>query len=77
MALLEAEDVCWTFIWCGYIVVVVDGVMVLVEWGDVFGLIGESGSGKLMLGRIVLGLLQFESGNVLFDGALLSELSVK
>lgn len=46
----------------------VDGVSFTVRRGGVFGLAGESGSGKSTTARLVLRLLEPTSGSVVFDG---------
>lgn len=52
----------------------VDDVSLVINRGDVFGLAGESGSGKSTVGRLVLGLLEPTAGTVEFDGMDLSTL---
>jgi peptide/nickel transport system ATP-binding protein len=53
----------------------VDDVSFFIQKGEVFGLAGESGSGKSTVGRLVLRLLQPTSGKVFFDGTDLGSLS--
>jgi len=46
----------------------VDDVSFKIHSGEVFGLAGESGSGKTTIGRLILGLLEATEGKVFFDG---------
>ncbi len=50
----------------------VDEVSFGVKEGEVFGLIGESGSGKTTIARLVLGLEEATSGSITFDGTSIS-----
>jgi len=49
-------------------VIVTDSVTFSIERGETLGLVGESGSGKSTLARMLLGLIQPDSGTVVFDG---------
>jgi phospholipid/cholesterol/gamma-HCH transport system ATP-binding protein len=45
-----------------------DGLDMIVERGEVFGIVGGSGSGKSVLLRSILGLQRPQAGEVLMDG---------
>src|SRR5260370_12032702 len=45
----------------------VDDVSFTVNEGEVYGIVGATGSGKTTLGRLVLGLVKPDSGTILFD----------
>ena len=47
---------------------VLDDVSLTLEGGNIYGLVGENGSGKTMLMRTVCGLVRPDQGSVTFDG---------
>lgn len=55
----------------------VDGVSLRLDEGDTLGIAGESGSGKSTLGKLLLGLLQPDGGEVIYRGTPLRRVSGK
>ncbi|MGI6755482.1 MAG: ATP-binding cassette domain-containing protein [Atopobiaceae bacterium] len=55
----------------------VDSVSFSIGPGEVYGLIGESGSGKSTIGRLIVGLEKADSGQILYQGKDLLALSKK
>ncbi|MCK4599016.1 ABC transporter ATP-binding protein [Candidatus Bipolaricaulota bacterium] len=66
----------FVFAHAGY-VKAVDGVSFSLPRGEALALVGESGSGKTTLARTVLGLHKPTSGDVIFEGLRLNDLSRK
>ena len=46
----------------------VDDVSITVDKGEVVGIVGESGCGKSTTARLIIGLIEPDEGNILFDG---------
>ncbi|MFY9814327.1 MAG: ATP-binding cassette domain-containing protein, partial [Dehalococcoidales bacterium] len=55
----------------------VDGVSFTIHKGETLGLVGESGCGKTTLGKCILQLIRPTSGEVIFEGRDLCELTDK
>src|SRR6266542_6742231 len=79
MAFLETQDLRTSFSLSGSFlsrlagraqvsITAVDGVSLSVERGHVYGVVGDSGSGKPTLGRSILRLVEPTSGRVLLEG---------
>lgn len=79
MALLEVENLKTQFKTDAGIVRAVDGISFEVERGETVGLVGESGAGKTVAVRSILGLIndpgRIVDGSIKFDGTELTDLS--
>jgi len=51
-----------------HVIRAVDGVSFKVRKGEIFGVAGKSGSGKTTLGKIILRLVEPDSGSVVYKG---------
>ncbi|WP_078409055.1 ATP-binding cassette domain-containing protein [Priestia abyssalis] len=58
-------------------VTAVHDVSFSIQKGETFGLIGESGSGKTTVGRMILRLIEPTNGSIIYNGTSLRELSAK
>ncbi|MFP8958778.1 ABC transporter ATP-binding protein [Natrialbaceae archaeon A-CW3] len=79
MSLLEVEDLRTYFFTPAGIVQAVDGVSFEVDAGESLGIVGESGAGKSVAVKSVMGLIRepgrVVDGSVRFDGRELTDLS--
>ena len=79
MTLLDVEDLRTYFYTPDGIVQAVDGVSFTLDRGESLGIVGESGAGKSVTAKSVLGLIntpgRIVDGTVRFDGHDLTELS--
>jgi oligopeptide/dipeptide ABC transporter ATP-binding protein len=77
--LLQVKDLCVTFMLPEGDLHAVDGVNIVLERGNTLGIAGESGSGKSVMARSLLGLLPRGrvriTGSVRFNGVELTALS--
>lgn len=73
--LLQVENVSKNFRVQGRLLRAVQNVSFRLGSGSTLGLVGESGSGKSTLGRVVLRLLEADSGRVIFQGKDLAKQS--
>ena len=79
--LLDVTDLSTHFVTAGGTVRAVDGVSFALPHGQRLGIVGESGCGKTILSRSVMGLLPrrnvIRGGSVLFEGTELTSMSLK
>ncbi|MCM2438901.1 ABC transporter ATP-binding protein [Agrobacterium vitis] len=78
---LEARNLCKTygtgsgFLSKGRVIKAVDDVSFTIAKGRTLGIVGESGSGKSSLGRLLVKLMNSDSGEILFGGSDIAPLS--
>ncbi|WP_137290803.1 ABC transporter ATP-binding protein [Natronorubrum halophilum] len=79
MSLLEVEDLRTYFFTADGIVQAVDGVSFEVDAGESLGIVGESGAGKSVAVKSIMGLIRdpgrVVDGSIRFDGRELTDLS--
>ncbi|MFC1511356.1 ATP-binding cassette domain-containing protein [Candidatus Margulisiibacteriota bacterium] len=63
MSLIEIQNLAKSF---GRIAAV-DNISFVIEQGESLGLVGESGSGKTTLARLILKLIEPDSGSIIYD----------
>ena len=66
--LLTVSDLSRRFSRGGGTVTALDGVGLTIDRGETLALVGPSGSGKSTLGRVILRLLQPDTGSISFEG---------
>lgn len=76
-AILEVHDLKKYFETPGGTLHAVDGISFAVEKRHTLGIVGESGCGKSTVGRVVLHLLDPTSGQILYNGEDISQISAK
>jgi peptide/nickel transport system ATP-binding protein len=67
--LLQLSNVSKSFVTNQGLLKAVDNVTISISEGETVGLVGESGSGKSTIGRMALGLISPNQGDILFSGA--------
>jgi len=77
--IIRTENLCKIFPGgsAGTDTLVLDGIDLAIEHGEVFGIIGRSGEGKSTLVRCINRLTEPTSGEIYFEGTALSALSKK
>jgi len=55
----------------------VSDLSLVVQRGEVLGLVGESGCGKSTLGKLATGLISVDSGNIIFNGIDITRISAR
>lgn len=73
--LIEVRDLCKYFQTPRGSLHAVDHINLTINKGETLGMVGESGCGKSTLGRVLIRLLEADSGEILFDGQDIRKLS--
>jgi oligopeptide/dipeptide ABC transporter ATP-binding protein len=69
MALLSVENLRTHFFSAGKVIRALDGITFQIQEGEVFGIVGETGSGKSVTALSILRLIPFPPGKIV-DGAI-------
>lgn len=70
--ILRVSSIKKTFLKYGESSTVINNVSFVVKKGQCVGIVGESGCGKSTTARIILGLLNFDEGEIILNGEKLS-----
>lgn len=71
------KSISTSFLWHKKETVILRDVSFVVPKGHAFGIIGESGSGKTSVAKIIVNILKPTSGSVLLNGRVINNLSYK
>mgnify|MGYP002701242046 FL=1 len=65
--MIKIKNISKKFLVKNSIVQALDNVSLEIEENDCFAIVGESGSGKTTLANIILGIYQYDSGEIWLD----------
>ena len=65
--MIKIKNILKKFLVKNSIVQALDNVSLEIEENDCFAIVGESGSGKTTLANIILGIYQYDSGEIWLD----------
>ena len=69
MSLIEVKDIYFSY---GDTKMAIDGISFNIEQGQYITIIGHNGSGKSTLAKLIAGLLELKSGEIIIDGLTLN-----
>lgn len=75
--ILEVKDLNKSFKSKGHYIKAVDGISFTIKKGETFSIVGQSGSGKSTTGRLIVRLIEADSGEIYFKEERISDLSKK
>lgn len=76
MSFLEVKNLCFSYEESENETLTIDGVSLCVEKGSYTTIIGHNGSGKSTLAKLIAGLLEPKSGEIIIDGTVLNDESL-